>query len=338
MGTCGSQQNRKKLRIDYKSLPKEVPKKIKKELGMGHRQVPLKLANKLSKSICKITFTYNKIHKGYGTGFFMIYKTLKCLISVYHIINENLINKSIEIEIFNNKIFNLELKSRMIKFFKQPKDITIVEIKDSDGIENIEYLNYDNNYKEGGYSQYKGKEVLALGYPFGKDLSNGSGEIININGYKFKHNMPTEKGSSGSPIILCNLEKVIGIHKYGDLEKRVSEGTFIGEIFDEIKNDLSEENHEKKTIKIKEDDKRNIERIDKNYILDLSNKNLGNEEIQKLKLITFNIIELNLCYNNISDIKVLEKVKFNKLEKLYLGCNNISNINILENANFKNLK
>ena len=40
--------------------------------------------------------------------------------------------------------------------------------------------------------------------------------------------------------------------------------------------------------------------------------------------------ELDLSYNNISEIKVLEKVKFEKLEKLDLGSNKISNnINIL---------
>ena len=223
---------------------KVTPKRINEEF-VGHRQVPLNVVNNFPKSICKITFTNNEDQKSYGTGFFMIYESLKCLISVYHVINENLINKSIEIEIFNNEKFNLDLQSRFIKFFKQPKDISIVEIKDSDGIKDIEYLNYDKNNKE-GYSQYKGMEVLSLGYPNGGDLSIGSGKIININGYEFEHNIPIEEGSSGSPIILFNLEKVIGIHKHGDLEKRVNVGTFIGEIFDEIKNDLKELNNEKK--------------------------------------------------------------------------------------------
>ena len=82
MGICDSQLNQKTLGIETK-------KTIKEELGMGHRPVPLKTANKLSKSICKITFTNNKNQKVYGTGFLMLYKSLKCLISVYHIINEN---------------------------------------------------------------------------------------------------------------------------------------------------------------------------------------------------------------------------------------------------------
>ena len=312
---------------------------IKEELGLGNKPISLSTANQLSKSICKIIYTNNENKNAYGTGFFMLYKSLRFLISTYHVINENIKNKSIEIEIHNKKKINLELKSRFIKYFERPKDISIVEIKDSDGIKDVEYLNYDLNYKEGGYSQYKKMYVLSLGFPFGEELSIGSGKIININGYEFEHNIPTEEGSSGSPIILFNLLKVIGIHKYGDLAKRINVGTFIGEIFDEIKNDLSKVNNDK-NIKVKEDDKGNIKRIDKNNILDLSHKNLGNEGIQQqLNLINYNIIELNISYNNISDIKVLEKVKFNKLEILNLSGNKISNnINILEKVNFKELK
>ena len=182
-------------------------------------------------------------------------------------------------------------------------------------------------------------EALSLGYPFGEELAVSSGKIKKIDGYEFEHNIPTEQGSSGSPVFLFNLLSVIGIHKYGDRAKKINIGIFIGEIFDEIKDDLSEKNNEK-NIKVKEDDKRNIERIDKNNILDLSHKHLGNERLQqRLNLINDNIIELNLSWNNISDIKILEKVKFNKLEKLDLGWNKISNnINILENVNFKELK
>ena len=49
--------------------------------------------------------------------------------------------------------------------------------------------------------------------------------------------------------------------------------------------------------------------------------------------------ELDSSNNNISDIIVLEKVKFEKLEILYLSGNyELSDINILEKVNFKELK
>jgi len=60
MGIC-YQTDRKKGGIDNKSLPKEAPIMTKEELGMGHRQITLKIANKLSNSICKITFKIMKI-------------------------------------------------------------------------------------------------------------------------------------------------------------------------------------------------------------------------------------------------------------------------------------
>ena len=47
---------------------------------------------------------------------------------------------------------------------------------------------------------------------------------------------------------------------------------------------------------------------------------------------------MDLSNNNISDIGILEKVKFEQLEKLYLNNNEISDINILERVNCKDLK
>ena len=73
------------------------------ELIGDHKPVPLEIANMLSKSICKIIYYMEKTQKVKGTGFFMIYNSLKLLISVNHVINSNLINKNIEIEFYNKK-------------------------------------------------------------------------------------------------------------------------------------------------------------------------------------------------------------------------------------------
>ena len=58
------------------------------EVYTGHKPVPLNIANKVLKSICKIIITMDE---GiiYGTGFFMnISNSLKFLITNYHNINE----------------------------------------------------------------------------------------------------------------------------------------------------------------------------------------------------------------------------------------------------------
>ena len=46
--------------------------------------------------------------------------------------------------------------------------------------------------------------------------------------------------------------------------------------------------------------------------------------------------KIDLSFNKISDIQILEKVNFKELKELYLSNNKISDINILEKVNFKN--
>ena len=71
--------------------------------------------------------------------------------------------------------------------------------------------------------------------------------------------------------------------------------------------------------------------------LDLKYKNVGTKELEILKNVNFKELkELDLFWNNISDILVLENVKFEKLEKLDLHWNKISNINsIISKLKFK---
>ena len=82
----------------------------------------------------------------------------------------------------------------------------------------------------------------------------------------------------------------------------------------------------------------NIEDIN-NKELNLENKRIGNEGLKSLFKIEFKELkELNLSYNEISDINILEKVKFKELNKLNLNGNSITDINILEKVNFKELQ
>ena len=83
--------------------------------------------------------------------------------------------------------------------------------------------------------------------------------------YEFEHNIPTDSGSSGCPIILLNnninLCQVIGIHKEADLRKNVNCGTFIGEIFNinAINNNNYNDNYIIAEIDIKEDYQTNLD-------------------------------------------------------------------------------
>ena len=148
----------------------QIKQMIKSEVIIGSKPVPLKIANKVMKSICKITIK-KKEEIAHGTGFFMKYSDkLKCLITCYHVINPDLEKENIEIEIYNNKKMKLKFKNRYIKYIEKPKDITIIEINESDEIyKDIEFLIYDLNCIKTRYPLYKDADVFSIEHPYGDD-------------------------------------------------------------------------------------------------------------------------------------------------------------------------
>jgi surface protein len=207
-----------------------------------------------SKSICNIHIE-GIIDN--GTGFFLeINPRFKCFLTNYHIISDEVINRNSIVEIKNNSGKKLEIKlnknERYIKTFKK-YDITVVEIKNSDGINKyFSFLQYDLSYKN-NYQTYYDQAIFIVHFP-DNEAKQASGRVENINNdYDFTHNVDTTEGSSGSPIFLISNSKVIGIHKEGSYEEEKNYGTFIGIIIEEINKDLI------KIIPKKKDDKPYVE-------------------------------------------------------------------------------
>ena len=106
-----------------------------------------KIIKQMERNICKITVGENQ-----GTGFFckIPFPDLNNMLSVFitnnHIINKELLYKDssiIDIDIEEEKnIKKLNLNNRM-KYTNEEYDITIIEIKEKDGINN--YLELDDN-------------------------------------------------------------------------------------------------------------------------------------------------------------------------------------------------
>ena len=220
--------------IPSQPIPSGVDIKItNKEMGIKDNiPIPIDVTNKALKSICKITIEQND-GKKCATGFFMkISETKKYLITNNHVISQDKINLDIEIEIYNHKIMKLIFNNRDVKYFPGVKDITMIEIKNNDSIYNdIEFLDYDYNYKT-GYNQYENAIIITIQHPLGKKAFTSSGKIVNVINNEFDHNITTDEGSSGCPIILYteneNSIQVIGIHKEANYGKGLNTGTFIG--------------------------------------------------------------------------------------------------------------
>ena len=178
--------------------------------------------------------------------------------------------KIFEIELLDKNTFEFELNNRYIEYFEEPIDITIIALKNSDEFINfIDYLDYDLNYIK-GYSQYKDVNILNLGYPKGLKLVAESGKIELIEDFEFYHDINTNPGSSGSPIILFNTLKVIGIHKNEDNEKKLNVATFIDVIFKKLDENEKDENND--VNEINEENEVNIIDIEvlENYICSIN--------------------------------------------------------------------
>ena len=191
----------------------------------------------LSRSLCKIIIGNTK-----GSGFFMKSKNIKkgsrhFLVTNFHIISDDIINSKqaieIHIEYIREKIkIQLDNETRFIRCFPKPLDITIIEILKTDKLKNtIRYLKIDNLHDK-EYKAYLSKDIYILHHPKGGPAECSLGKILNINDNTFQHDAFTEEGSSGSPIILVENLKIIGIHCGKNIIKNLNCGVFIEKIND----------------------------------------------------------------------------------------------------------
>ena len=150
-----------------------------------------------------------------------------CLISNEHVITNDIINNQNNIYLSNDYGFTinilLDINKRYIKTFRDFNlDITVVEIIEEDNIPKIFFLSPENEEKIN--DRLINREIYIPQYPEGKGLKLSRGEIKEINENEFTHLANTLYGSSGSPIILKNSDKVIGIHKGGNEERKENYG------------------------------------------------------------------------------------------------------------------
>ena len=172
MGICESNKNTKS--ISPVIIHSEKKEEIEGEIvfpGIGSHipQKKLKIiSNQKEKSICKIEINKGPKGTGFGTGFLCNigeYKKIKSLVTAYHVLGEKQLQKGNEINI----TFNDDKKSKIIKldgsrriYANEKDDITIIEIKDSDRLNNYEALEIDSNIYNNNnnfYDKYNNKVI-----------------------------------------------------------------------------------------------------------------------------------------------------------------------------------
>jgi hypothetical protein len=178
------------------------------------------LLDLVKKHICKI----NCKDGSHGTGFFCYVPIgwgnfLTALLTNNHVLNLNDIQpgQTINVTIDNDdKEFSIDNNRKT--YTNESFDVTIIEIKEEDGIDEKSFFYLDKQIFEENVSEiFKNCQIYLLHYPKGEDAEISPGVIKNITEDEEKktiqHLCVTSGGSSGSPIINKNNYQVVGIHK-----------------------------------------------------------------------------------------------------------------------------
>ena len=309
-------------------------KKIKKSVEPVSISATKIILNQMMFCICKI-----KINANYGTGFFCKISidkniTKNFLMTNYHILDEKYSKKNKKINLLLNdekEIKTIDLKIQRNVYYNKENDITLIELKDNDNINNFLELD-DKLFRNNHEIIYENKSLYILQYPLGKNAAVSYGLLTSIDKFEIKHKCSTENGSSGSPILNLETNKVIGIHKEGSINFEFNKGTYLKNILIDFI---------QKNKKIIENQKKNILYKQFNNNTWKNKKNLFNRLNKSYDKLPINLNINNINGNNNNDFNK-KHLLYNKTQKniksifnKYSNRIHDNNINInIKNNNF----
>jgi hypothetical protein len=152
--------------------------------------------------------------------------------------NENVLNVNNNVQLlieFKKKDRNIPLNNR-IKYSNKNLNFTIIEILQEDPIfKKITFLKIDDYIMDNNSeSNYINQDICILQIPQKEGISFSQGEIKFIKKENIFYLVSANNGSGGSPILLLNNFKIIGIHKASYKEYNL--GTFMKNILNDINN------------------------------------------------------------------------------------------------------
>ena len=217
-------------------------------MGFGSSKPKLKEHQKLiidkqqQKSICKIRINYDDI----GYGFLALSPLTNKKILVAKIDSSYFLSKENDIKlIINNKdpILLMSNEQRII-YSNGNFNITILELKESDGINEENFLFFDFDGKENNniIRNYKGKEIYIIPYKTKSKIIYPLGKIVDIeDNEKFVHDCKElDKDPIPFPVFALDNHKIIGINE------SINKGIFLKNILDEFNELVKKEEEDKK--------------------------------------------------------------------------------------------
>ena len=344
MGICSS--NKSKSNTNIRVYNK------KRDFNNYSKFISQNSFSKINKSLCKVIVKSNS-NNSYELGFFVniqINENKKCLITNSLDLTQDLIDKKeeIKIQLETEKTIKIKLdgEKRFIENIKQPFNITIIELLDSDLFSNeIEFLNYEDLEFNLNSENILNKDIFIIPYSL-NDKNMKKGKILKIINFGFEHSINYNDVCMGNLIISVENQKIIGINNNNN------SGIFIGEIIKQLEIN-KKENKNCQDLKESSISKNNIcenNEIIMKYSIDKEKKIklLGNKfienNINNCKLI-INNKEKELC-EYIEPTKIIDKENDNtfiiklklintltNISHMFAECKNLVSILNITNLN-----
>ena len=315
--------------------------KIDSNSNMNFKDIEEKIKKEGEKFMCEILLNIN------GTGFICQIpynnNNINVLFTNNHIINEDSlkIGKTIKYNLYNQDINQIKITENRLIWTDKKLDYTAIQIFDEDGFNTNNIFKIDNS----NLDNYNDHEICILQFPEKElELTTGIIEDINkydiihkndiIHEYDIIHTADTKPGSSGSPIISINNNKVIGIHKQAHKSQNYNTGTHIKYILKHInpstiicEYDIKNEDLNK-PIQILNC----YEEVKKNYNMFKGNDN--ENEIKNNCEIYINNIKIaftfkyNFLQNGINKIKIKCKNDLIHMNNMFFDCSFLKSLNL----------
>ena len=302
------------------------------------KSFPIEALNILFKQsqngICKIIK-----EKSNGSGVFCLIpfpdksNLLPVLMTNNHVLGKNDISQGniIKFLLGNNKLSEIKINNSRKCYTNHQYDVTIIEIKKSDGLNSDKFLEIDDQiFEENLNKTYLLKTIYILHYPNGQNSEYSIGIIKGIEqkNHKIEHTCQTLPGSSGAPLINYINYKVLGIHKGAEKFKNWNLGSLLRLPIEEFIKEFGNKEDEKNDNISDEDEKsdNDFSLFSFNDLKTDSSKNEIKSGFNNELVNSANNAKIN---KNLNNAKNINNINNNSI-------NNINNINSIKNINNNN--
>ena len=180
-----------------------------------------KIIEQMKKSVFKI----HKTEKGFfGSGFLCKYPLINkdnfllFFATNYHVLGEDDLKDGCTITLdINGKLKNIKINNSRNIYKNKELDVVFIEIIEKDQIDKEDCLEVDdiimNNDIKSLENAFTKKSIYIIHHPRGREIVVSFGLANNLMNNALYHKCITDEGSSGSPILSLDKQKIVGIHR-----------------------------------------------------------------------------------------------------------------------------